>query len=154
MASTLRAGLYALYCPLLANRGVPRQNAIGVNAFEISNQEEEAGAANQAIRSATMLHPNGKSTGWSFQCTIEGPAVIREKPVDDRTRYDTVKSRLRAMGEGTAQQVHDALDPTPYSVREVENTLDEMILAERDEFERVGRVYRWKKSYRFRMEKK
>jgi len=81
--------------------------------------------------------------------TIEGPAVIREKAVDDRTRYDTVKSRLRAMGEGTAQQVHDALDPTPYSVREVENTLDEMVLAERDEFERVGRVYRWKKSVRW-----
>ena len=113
MASTLRAGLYALHGPLLANRGVPRQNA-----------------------------------------TIEGPAVIREKAVDDRTRYDTVKSRLRAMGEGTAPQVHDALDPTPYSVRDAENTLDEMVLAERDEFERVGRVYRWKKSYRFRMEKK
>jgi len=86
--------------------------------------------------------------------SIEGPAVIREKAVDDRTRYETVKSRLRAMGEGTAQQVHDALDPTLYSVREVDNTLDEMVLAERDEFERVGRVYRWKKSYRFRMEKK
>ena len=58
------------------------------------------------------------------------------------------------MGEGTAPQVHDALDPTPYSVRDAENTLDEMVFAERDEFERVGRVYRWKKSYRFRMEKK
>ncbi len=86
--------------------------------------------------------------------SIEGPAVTREKAVDDRTRYETVKSRLRAMGKGTAQQVHDTLDPTPYSVREVENTLDAMVLAERDEFERVGRVYRWKKSYRFRMEKK
>jgi hypothetical protein len=39
--------------------------------------------------------------------------------MDDRTRYETVKSRLRTMGEGTAQQVHDALEPTPYSVPEV-----------------------------------
>ena len=70
--------------------------------------------------------------------------------MDDRTRYETVKSRLRAMGEGTAQQVHDAMEPTSYSVREVENTLDEMALAEQDEFERNGDVYRWK-HYRFRM---
>jgi hypothetical protein len=70
--------------------------------------------------------------------------------MDDRTRYETVKSRLRTMGEGTAQQVHDAMEPTPYSVREVENTLDEMALAEQDEFERAGELYRWKKHYRFR----
>jgi hypothetical protein len=69
--------------------------------------------------------------------------------MDDRTRYETVKSRLRAMGEGTAQQVHDSMEPTPYSVREVENTLDEMALAERDEFGKTGDVYRWKKHYRF-----
>ena len=71
--------------------------------------------------------------------------------MNDRTRYESVKSRLRAMGEGTAQQVHDAMEPTPYSVREVENTLDEMALAEQDEFEKVADLYRWKKSYRFRM---
>ena len=71
--------------------------------------------------------------------------------MDDRTRYESVKSRLRAMGEGTAQQVHDAMEPTPYSVREVENTLDEMALAEQDEFEKMADLYRWKKSYRFRM---
>jgi len=47
-------------------------------------------------------------------------------------------------------QVHDAIEPGPYSVREVENTLDEMALAEQDEFEKVGDVYRWKKHYRFR----
>ncbi len=70
--------------------------------------------------------------------------------MDDRKRYETVKSRLRAMGEGTAQQVHDSMEPTPYSVREVENTLDEMALAEQDDFERVEDVYRWKKHYRFR----
>ena len=74
--------------------------------------------------------------------------------MDDRARYETVKSRLRAMGEGTAQQVHGAMiDPNPYSVREVESTLDEMTLAEQDEFERVDAVYRWKKHYRFRMGK-
>jgi hypothetical protein len=73
--------------------------------------------------------------------------------MDDRTRYETVKSRLRAMGQGTAQQVHDAIEPSPYSVREVENTLDEMVLAERDEFERADAVYRWKKHYRFRVGK-
>jgi hypothetical protein len=65
--------------------------------------------------------------------------------MDDRTRYETVKSRLRAMGECTAQEVHDSMEPTAYSVREVENTLDEMALAERDEFEKVDGVYRWKK---------
>ena len=54
--------------------------------------------------------------------------------MDDRTRYETVKSRLRAMGQGTAQQVHDTIEPSPYTSREGENTLDEMVLAERDEF--------------------
>ena len=73
-----------------------------------------------------------------------------KKSMDDRTRYETVKSRLRVMGEGTAQQVHDSMEPTPYSVREVENTLDEMALAEQDDFEKNGDVYRWKKHYRFR----
>jgi len=70
--------------------------------------------------------------------------------MDDRKRYETVKSRLRAMVEGTAQQVHDSMEPTPYSVREVENTLDEMALAEQNEFDKAGDVYRWKKHYRFR----
>jgi len=70
--------------------------------------------------------------------------------MDDRKRYETVKSRLRAMGEGTRQQVHGSMEPTPYSVREVENTLDEMALAEQDDFEKDGEVYRWKKHYRFR----
>lgn len=60
--------------------------------------------------------------------------------MDDRGRYETVKSRLKAMGQGTAQQVHDAIEPSPYSVREVENTLDEMALAEQDEFEKIGDV--------------
>ena len=54
------------------------------------------------------------------------------------------------MGEGTAQQVHDSMEPTPYSAREVENTLAEMALAEQDDFEKDGDVYRWKKHYRFR----
>lgn len=71
--------------------------------------------------------------------------------MDDRTRYETVKSRLRAMGEGTAQRLRDSMEPCPYSVREVENTLDEMALAEQDEFEKVADLYRWKKHYRFRI---
>ena len=70
--------------------------------------------------------------------------------MDDRSRYEAVKSRLRALGEGTAQQVHDSMEPSPYSVREVENTLDEMVIHERDEFEKLANVYRWKKHYRFR----
>lgn len=70
--------------------------------------------------------------------------------MDDRTRYETVKSRLRGMGEGTAYQVHESMEPSPYSVREVQSTLDEMVLAEQDEFEKVAGVYRWKKHYRFR----
>ena len=53
-------------------------------------------------------------------------------------------------GEGTAQQVHNSMEPTPYSVREVENTPDEMVIHERDDFDKVGDVYRWKKHYRFR----
>ena len=73
--------------------------------------------------------------------------------MDDRARYQAVQRRLRAMGEGTAQQVHDSMDePNPYSVREVENTLDEMALAEQDEFAKVDdNVYRWKQHYRFRV---
>ena len=57
------------------------------------------------------------------------------------------------MGQGTAEQVHDPIEPSPYSVREVENTLDEMMLAEQDEFGKVDAVYRWKKHYRFRVGK-
>ena len=49
------------------------------------------------------------------------------------------------MGEGTAQQVHDAMELNPYSVREVANTLDEMVLNEPDEFEKIGEAYRCKK---------
>src|ERR1700704_3806655 len=76
---------------LLANRGVPRQNAIAVNAFEISdNQEGEAGAGNQAIRSVTMLHPNGKSLdgvfnrhrwrGASLESITMGPSSMIHAP--------------------------------------------------------------------------
>lgn len=68
----------------------------------------------------------------------------------DRSRYEAVRSRLRAMGEGTSEQVHGSMEPSPYSVREVENTLDEIALAEQEEFEKVGDVYRWKKHHRFR----
>lgn len=70
--------------------------------------------------------------------------------MDDRKRYETVKLRLRAMGEGTAQQVHDSMEPPSCSIREVENTLDEMALAEQDEFKKNRDLYRWKKHYRFR----
>lgn len=70
--------------------------------------------------------------------------------MDDRSRYEAVKSRLRAMGEGTAQQVHASMEPSPYSVREVENTLDEVVIHERDDFDKSHGVYRWKKHYRFR----
>jgi hypothetical protein len=65
--------------------------------------------------------------------------------MDDRTRYETVKSRLRAMGEGTAQHVHGSMEPTPYSVREVESTLDEIVLHEKEGFEKLDDSYRWKK---------
>jgi hypothetical protein len=34
------------------------------------------------------------------------------------------------------------MEPTPYSVREVENNLDEMALAEQDDLEKDGEVYR------------
>jgi hypothetical protein len=65
-------------------------------------------------------------------------------------RYADVKSRLKAMGEGTGQQVHDAMTDQ-YAVREVENVLDELVKNEPNEFEKAGELYRWKKSYRFRM---
>jgi hypothetical protein len=71
--------------------------------------------------------------------------------MDDRTRYETVKSRLRAMAQGTAKQVLAAMEPTPYSLREVESTLDEMVLAEREEFEKLDAIYRWRKHHRFRV---
>jgi hypothetical protein len=48
----------------------------------------------------------------------------------------------RNNGSGRAQQVHDAIKPSPYSVREVENTLDEMALAEQDESEKSN-VFFW-----------
>jgi hypothetical protein len=67
--------------------------------------------------------------------------------MDDRTRYETIKSRLRAMGQGTAEEVHDALDPTPFSVREVESTLAEIVVHEKEEFEKADDVYRWKKHF-------
>lgn len=70
--------------------------------------------------------------------------------MDDRTRYETVKSRLRAMGQGTAREVHGSMnEPNAYSVREVESTLDEIVLHEKEEFEKGDEVYRWKKSHRF-----
>ena len=70
----------------------------------------------------------------------------------DDERYEFVKSRLKAMGEGTAQQVHNAMEkPNPHSEREVENVLDELVRRKPDEFEKAGEVYRWKKPYRFRM---
>ncbi len=70
---------------------------------------------------------------------------------DDR-RYAHVRSRLQGIVEGTGRQVHNAMEkPNPYSVREVENVLDELVQNEPDEFGKAGEVYRWKKSYRFRM---
>ena len=69
---------------------------------------------------------------------------------DDKL-YARVRSRLQAIVEGTARQVHDAMEkPNPYSVREVENALDELVQNEPDEFGKAGEVYGWKKSYRFR----
>jgi hypothetical protein len=49
------------------------------------------------------------------------------------------------MAEGTAQQVHDSMDPSPYSVREVESTLDEIVVHEKERFEKVDHRYRWTK---------
>jgi hypothetical protein len=68
----------------------------------------------------------------------------------DDKRYADVRSRLLAMGEGTGQQVHDAMGDQ-YAVRQVENVLDEIVQKEPEEFEKAGNVYRWKKSYRLRM---
>lgn len=66
-------------------------------------------------------------------------------------RYEYVKAWLQAMGHGTAQQVYDAMDqPNPHSQREVENVLEELVLNEPEEFEKVDVVYRCKKSYRSR----
>jgi hypothetical protein len=72
--------------------------------------------------------------------------------MDNRSRYEQVKSRLKVMGEGTAVQVHETMgeEVEAYSVREVESTLDELILHEKHEFEKLGAVYRWTKHYRFR----
>jgi hypothetical protein len=77
---------------------------------------------------------------------------VKQVGVANDKRYAHVRSRLQGIGEGTGQQVHDAMEkPNPYPQREVENVLDELVQKEPDEFEKVGEVYRWKKSYRFRM---
>jgi hypothetical protein len=77
---------------------------------------------------------------------------VKQVGVANDKRYAHVRSRLQGIGEGTGQQVHDAMEkPNPYSQREVENVLDELVQKEPEEFEKVGEVYRWKKSYRFRM---
>ena len=73
--------------------------------------------------------------------------------MDDRRRYDLAKSRLKAMGEGTAQQVHESMNEESQracSIRDVENTLDELVINEKEEFTKTGDVYRWTKHYRFR----
>lgn len=58
---------------------------------------------------------------------------------------------LQAMGYGTAQQVYEGMDrPNPYSLREVENVLEELVSNEPEEFEKIDVVYRCKKSYRSR----
>lgn len=68
--------------------------------------------------------------------------------------YKHVKERVKAMGEGTAQQVLDAMNsenPTPYSTKEVETQLGCLVEREPQEFSKVGFVYRWTKQYRFRI---
>jgi len=71
--------------------------------------------------------------------------------MDDRSRYERVKSRLRVMGEGTVAQVHGAISEEidAYSEREVKSTLDELVLNESEEFEKIGALYRWTKHHRF-----
>ena len=68
----------------------------------------------------------------------------------DDKRYAHVRSRLQAIGQGTGQQVHDAMEDQ-YPVRQVENVLDELVQKEPEEFEKTGDIYRWKKSFRVRM---
>lgn len=67
-------------------------------------------------------------------------------------RSERVKSSLKAMGEATAQQVRDEMgeEAEEYSVREIANRLDELVLNEPDEFGKVGDVYRWVVYYRFK----
>ena len=65
-----------------------------------------------------------------------------------------------SQNRGRIGQQEDRLAPDPcrggifchalLSAR-VENTLDEMALAEQDDFQKPGDVYRWKKHYRFRI---
>ena len=72
--------------------------------------------------------------------------------MDDRSRYERVKSHLRVIGEGTAAQVRHSIveEPEAYLRREVQSTLDELVLNKPDEFEKIGNVYRWEKHGRFR----
>jgi len=84
---------------------------------------------------------------------IQEALPLKEKQVADDKRYAHVRSRLQGIAKGTGQQVHDAMEkPNPYSVREVENVLDELVQKEPDKFEKAGEVYRWKKSYRFNVD--
>jgi hypothetical protein len=72
--------------------------------------------------------------------------------MDSRRRYETVRSRLKVMGEATARQVQESIreESEAYSLREVESTLDELAVHEKQEFTKAGAVYRWTKHYRFR----
>lgn len=72
-------------------------------------------------------------------------------PEDERSRH--IKEKLKSMGDGTAKDVHAALQPTPYSIREVEIELDRLVQSEPGECEKIGDKYRWTKSYRFQVGK-
>ena len=61
-------------------------------------------------------------------------------------RSEATSSRINQKGNPAVPNA-PAVSGNPL---EVENTLDEMVIHERDEFEKVANVYRWKKHYRFR----
>lgn len=63
-------------------------------------------------------------------------------------RYQHIKEKLKAVGEGT-KEVHAALQPIPIGHARSQLLAENMLQSEPSEFEKVGDKYRRTKSYRF-----
>jgi hypothetical protein len=117
------------------------------------------GSQQNTIWEMTVESPDGKTNRLTKLYGEGGGHANRQilielqKTIEDlggalRKRLQHIREMLRSMGSGTAKGVHDALQPTPYSEREVQLELDGLIESEPNEYEKVGDFYRWKKSYR------
>lgn len=67
--------------------------------------------------------------------------------------FEAVQERLKGMGLGTAEQVHAALQPLPYSLIEVQKQLDRAVAEEPESFAKtlINGVYRYESKKRYRV---